>query len=37
MNKNLLKYCQELIEAKNVAQDELDKSLLSLLAGGGKN
>lgn len=33
MEEHLLKYRQELIEAKNASQDQLDKALLSLSAG----
>jgi len=33
MDEHLLKYRQELIDAKNASQDELDKALLSLSAG----
>lgn len=33
MEEHLLKYRQELIDAKNASQDQLDKTLLSLSAG----
>lgn len=33
MDEHLIKYRQELIDAKNASQDELDKALLSLSAG----
>jgi len=33
MDKHLLKYRQELIDAKNASQDQLDKALLTLSAG----
>jgi len=33
MEKHLLKYRQELIDAKNASQDQLDKALLTLSAG----
>jgi hypothetical protein len=33
MDEHLLKYRQELIDAKNASQDQLDKALLTLSAG----